>query len=92
MSERVGTAETDPDGLVPVPWTVLDALRRLPASLSATRLHAPNRGINHIGTIPARIAKGVSRIYLGGNLLQSTDGMEQFNDVRALSLSHNPVR
>jgi hypothetical protein len=84
--------DEEPDALDPGRFSVLDALRRLPSSLAASRLHAPNKGIECIGFIPPRIARGVSRVYLGGNLLQTTDGMEQFPELRALSLSHNPVR
>lgn len=63
-------------------------LQRHPSSAAPERINAASRCVTEVDSVPARLC-GAAVVYLSGNALTSSSGVEQFACVHTLSLAHN---
>lgn len=70
--------------------TLADAFKQHGAKLcDGSRLNAVGKGVDAVGSVPPALAASVSALYLSQNRLRGLAGVEQFQNVRLLSVGGN---
>jgi hypothetical protein len=74
--------------------TIEDALLKSPNSLSldGNKLSLVGKQISHIGLIPPSVCRSIRTLYISSNYLKSTQGLEQFVNLKCLSCANNSIR
>ena len=73
-------------------YSLSGALRSRQGSFDGDRLSLVGADVKRIDLLPERIALIVKSLYLSNNYIHSLDNIDQFQNLRVLSLSNNSVR